>query len=173
MTTVFIVQGEHYSVPGRPLSVHRTRELAYARALDLVNIILADLGRKLATDWREGLARIKKSPAGDESDVWVEEHYPDGIIGSTVDDSEPGDALPVPKPYKLTAMNMKRRRWTEQALATFATATGQTLKHDEPEIVGDFLADLMHYCAQRGIDFEDRLRNGRMHFSEESQGREG
>lgn len=89
MTTVYIVQGEHYMVPGRPLSVHSTRALAYARALELVNIILADLSLKPATDWREGLERIRKAPAGDEADVWIIETNVDGI-GSSVDDTRPG-----------------------------------------------------------------------------------
>jgi len=92
--TVFVVQGEHYSVPGRPLSVHSTRALAYTRALELVNIILEDLLLRRATDWREGLARIRKVLQVDEADVWIIETPVDGIGSSVVDDSMPRPVIP-------------------------------------------------------------------------------
>jgi hypothetical protein len=163
---VFIVQGEHYSVPGRPTSTHSTRELADARALELINIILWDLALPLASDWREGLGRIKELPSGDEADVWIEEHDLDAV-GCTVDDSKPA-----PITYRRTRMNMRRRQWAHAALSAFGVDTGQHLNTDEQDMVGDLLGDLMHYCEQRDIDFEDRLRSGRMHFDAERTGQE-
>ena len=34
-------------------------------------------------------------------------------------------------------------------------------------LIGDLLANLMHLCDAAGIDFDDRLRNGRRHYDAE------
>ena len=39
---VYVTQGEHFSVPGCPLSVHATEALANAEAAKLVNLMLDD-----------------------------------------------------------------------------------------------------------------------------------
>jgi hypothetical protein len=59
MATVWIVQGEHFSVPGVPISAHGSVDGANAKAAELVNAMLKDTGRvqgkpKAATpsDWR-------------------------------------------------------------------------------------------------------------------------
>lgn len=72
--SVFVLQGEHYSVPGRLLTVHATRASAEARALELVNVLLNDLHKPKATDYAEGLKRVKKAIGGDGADVWIEEY---------------------------------------------------------------------------------------------------
>jgi len=69
--------------------------------------------------------------------------------------------------------NGDRADWAEEALRTF----GQLTRQDEhigsgekaliEEIVGDFLADLMHYCCREGVSFDALLENGRMHHDEE------
>ena len=38
---------------------------------------------------------------------------------------------------------------------------------DPEDRLGDMLCDLMHYCRQNGIDFENELRRGRGHFEAE------
>lgn len=43
---VWIVEGEHYSNPGRVLKVFGTKERAEDEAVSLVNIMLSDMGNK-------------------------------------------------------------------------------------------------------------------------------
>jgi len=43
--TIWTVQGEHFSNPGMPLTVHATEDGANARAAELVSIMLKDTGR--------------------------------------------------------------------------------------------------------------------------------
>lgn len=69
-------------------------------------------------------------------------------------------------------MNETRAQWVEFALAEFMTCTGQEECDGWQEVVGDFIADLMHFCKQRGIDFEVVLTNGRFHFEAEARGEE-
>jgi CheY-like chemotaxis protein len=83
MKPVYIVQGTHYSVPGEVVSVHSTYALAEARALKLVNVILADLHLPSASHWDAGLRRIRNSPGGKEADVSITKHVPDAT-GCTV-----------------------------------------------------------------------------------------
>lgn len=45
-------------------------------------------------------------------------------------------------------------------------------KHDIESSIGDCLADLLHLCAQKKIDFWDRLDSAQMHFSAEALGGE-
>lgn len=69
---VYVVRGVHYSQPGELMSLHSTRALAEARALELVNLILDDLGEPHEVrHWEKGLACIKKAPGGNEADVCI------------------------------------------------------------------------------------------------------
>lgn len=63
--------------------------------------------------------------------------------------------------------NDDRAQWAWNGLERFGKDTGQKMKHDLPEIVGDFLADLMHLCNRDGLDFDERLANGRGHYQYE------
>lgn len=67
--------------------------------------------------------------------------------------------------------NSERASWARQALATFARLTGQDrsgdLQHDLPSVVGDLLADLMHFCRRQGVDFDACLDTARSHHSVE------
>lgn len=74
---VYIVQGEHWDVPGRPLTVHANLASASARALELVNIMLKDLNLPPHVDWRKGFKQVKKAVAKidydhPEPDVWID-----------------------------------------------------------------------------------------------------
>lgn len=65
--------------------------------------------------------------------------------------------------------NDDRAEWAGQALEEFARITGMSMEHDKPEVVGDFLADLHHWCDRNGIDFDDRIRNGAYHYAEDTR----
>lgn len=73
--------------------------------------------------------------------------------------------------YKKTVPNRKRAKWVRRALEQFCLDVGQDLKVEASDAVGDFLANLMHWCAQNNVDFEVCLRNGQTHFADESAGR--
>jgi hypothetical protein len=70
-------------------------------------------------------------------------------------------------------MNDKRADWIARSLGTFIKNTGQTVKEDGyEEIVGDFLADLGHFCDRKGINLQERLDVASHHYGEETD-REG
>jgi len=79
--TVYIVQGDHWSTPGRPMFVLPTEELANAKAAELVNGMLEELELSPCwpdTDWKEGLARVKAEVQAsygeaDAVEVWIDE----------------------------------------------------------------------------------------------------
>jgi hypothetical protein len=75
-----------------------------------------------------------------------------------------------PDPEKL---NDQRAGWAGDALTNFALATNMSVKHDKPEIVGDLLANIMHWCDRNSIDFDERLANARMHYAAETAREEG
>lgn len=70
MTTVFIVEGEHPYVPGRPRSVHATLAGANRAAADLVRVIT----ERDATveNWRDVLAAWGEDNGHSEDDAWVD-----------------------------------------------------------------------------------------------------
>lgn len=41
---------------------------------------------------------------------------------------------------------------------------------DEPELVRDVLADLMHYCTAKGISFTRELESAERHYTAEQAG---
>ena len=65
--------------------------------------------------------------------------------------------------------NADRVLWGELALSSFASESGQSddLTTDPETVLGDLLADLMHFCDARGTDFDSALERGRNHHSEE------
>ena len=95
--TVWIVQGEHFSFPGRPLRVYSTLAKAQARALDLVNMNRQFVGLKPAADplrWEASMETARRKRAHDlgmehvshldddpDSDGWVliTEHEVDAV----------------------------------------------------------------------------------------------
>jgi hypothetical protein len=52
------------------------------------------------------------------------------------------------------------------ALKTYQKETGS----DAEDIVSDLLADLMHLCDKRKIDFEAELERARYHYEAEKHG---
>ncbi len=73
--------------------------------------------------------------------------------------------------------NADRVLWGSLAMVSFAAAAGLRgdLQADPETVLGDLLADLMHWCdAQKAsdrlvgsIDFESALERARYHYSEE------
>lgn len=67
--------------------------------------------------------------------------------------------------------NADRAEWAGKAVHAFAFMTHMDtsgdLEHDKPTVIGDLIADLIHYCDQEKIDFEDVLARGRDHYKEE------
>ena len=73
--------------------------------------------------------------------------------------------------------NSDRSLWGALAVVSFAGATGQSedVQTDPETVLGDLLADLMHWCdAQKSnrnlggsIDFVSALERARDHYSEE------
>jgi hypothetical protein len=69
--------------------------------------------------------------------------------------------------------NEDRAGWAEVACEAFAEITGQDIESDLPEIIGDLIANLLHLADQQGMCVEDRLENGRMHYTAEIEEEEG
>jgi hypothetical protein len=65
--------------------------------------------------------------------------------------------------------NADRAAWALIALQAFSDECGPPLDNegDRDAAIGDLLCDLMHYCNQHGIDFDDRLKSGKFHFEYE------
>jgi hypothetical protein len=67
--------------------------------------------------------------------------------------------------------NADRALWGEFAMVIFADATGLSadLQVDPETVLGDLLADLMHWCDvhTRPVDFDLALRHARHNYSEE------
>ena len=63
--------------------------------------------------------------------------------------------------------NEDRAGWAEVACEAFAAITGQDMENDLPYIIGDLIANLLHLANQQGMCAEERLENGRMHYTAE------
>lgn len=57
--------------------------------------------------------------------------------------------------------------WAAVALEAFGNSTGTHPDDEFDTAVGDFLADLMHLCDKKGVNFEDLLEKGRGHYESE------
>lgn len=66
-------------------------------------------------------------------------------------------------------LNAERAIFGELAIVAFASRTGQAedVAEDPETVLGDLLADLMHFCDAKDVDFEEALRRGRNHHDEE------
>ena len=79
--------------------------------------------------------------------------------------------------------NADRALWGELAVVTFANVTGQSrdVQTDPETVLGDLLADLMHWCdsqktnvsLEESIDFESALGRARNHYNEECEEERG
>lgn len=66
--------------------------------------------------------------------------------------------------------NDNRAAWAATALNAFADVTMMnTAGEDGETILGDLLADLMHWCDRNGVDFNDMLERARDHYEEETR----
>lgn len=43
------------------------------------------------------------------------------------------------------------------------------MRLDIEVVVGDFLANLAHFCDRNNLDLQDRLRNAAMHYNAETR----
>jgi hypothetical protein len=65
---VWLVEAEHWEVPGRRLEAHASLEGAKIAARDIVNLMLNELGLTLEGDWdkwKKAFQRIPKRYRGD------------------------------------------------------------------------------------------------------------
>lgn len=74
--TVYMVQAEHWSVPGQVMKACATEEIAAAQALELLNSMREELDLPAATDLEQGLAELKKAVDeaygnAEELDIWI------------------------------------------------------------------------------------------------------
>lgn len=111
-TVIYLVQGEHWAVPGSPMTASATRAAADAKAAELVNVMLADCqlaADATATNWQEKLLAIRQVRAeeagidydeclssdrseaiaefmgDDDCDVWIDEIPVDGAAPPPAD----------------------------------------------------------------------------------------
>jgi hypothetical protein len=61
-------------------------------------------------------------------------------------------------------MNGERAQYADNAITAFQLTT----RTDIQDAVSDLLADLMHWCDRHGMEFEDELNRGRMHYLAET-----
>src|ERR1700730_6151113 len=89
MDTIFIVEGQHFHVPGIPISAHATIESANKKAADLVNLLLESAKQPKdakADTWEADLLRARNAYAldmgcdldeleneGEVGEVWITE----------------------------------------------------------------------------------------------------
>lgn len=69
-------------------------------------------------------------------------------------------------PYK-EPTNKDRADHAGDHVAVYTRGRGLDPEVDLQSSIGDFLADLMHFCAEEKIDFDRALRQARRHFHEE------
>lgn len=71
---VYILQGEHFHIPGTPITAHATKASANAEAASLVNLMLEDSDIEHCTataeNWKRPLSRLR-TRYDDQCDVWI------------------------------------------------------------------------------------------------------
>lgn len=68
-------------------------------------------------------------------------------------------------------LNDDRAEWAQHALDQFAQLTGMDEgggNEEDETVLGDLLADLMHWCDRHGVDFEAKLAGARANYAEET-----
>jgi hypothetical protein len=67
-------------------------------------------------------------------------------------------------------MNNDRAAWAELAIDALGAATNMVTAGESREtMLGDLLADLMHWCDRNGVDFNFKLEGARMNYEEETR----
>lgn len=67
-----------------------------------------------------------------------------------------------------TPTNAMRAKWADESIQLFARNTGLDTSGDEEETAfKDLLADMRHWCDERGIDFEFHVQNSFHVYQEE------
>lgn len=67
--------------------------------------------------------------------------------------------------------NDDRAVWANTAVNAFADITRmRTAGEDDRTILHDLLANLMHWCDRRDVDFDDVLADARDSYAEETEG---
>jgi hypothetical protein len=59
MTTIYLVQAEHWNVPGRVTKAFATEHGAHCEAIDLVTTMLNDSALEVVGEWEIDLARVQ------------------------------------------------------------------------------------------------------------------
>jgi hypothetical protein len=59
MTMIYLVQAEHWNIPGRMTKAFATESGAHSEAIDLVTTMLNDSGVESAGDWVADLAHVR------------------------------------------------------------------------------------------------------------------
>lgn len=65
-------------------------------------------------------------------------------------------------------MNVERAEQSEQALIAYCPIFKELSQDDREIVCSDLLCALMHWCHQRGVDFEDVRRLAGEHFYAEA-----
>lgn len=81
-------------------------------------------------------------------------------MGGYNEDRLPGDVY-VKKGRDVT--NDDRAEWADKGVRAFQNA----VKTDDESVLGDLLADLMHWADKNNYDFDSALERGRDHYTEE------
>jgi hypothetical protein len=63
-------------------------------------------------------------------------------------------------------MNDSRAEWAGKAIAAFKLETGA----DDEDVLGDLLADLMHWSDRNNYDFQKALSRAQGHYEAETGG---
>ena len=69
MTIIYIVEGEHFSVPGTNMRAFTSEDAATRYAAELCNIILANIGRPAVATWENWQDSLPESAVG--CNVWL------------------------------------------------------------------------------------------------------
>jgi hypothetical protein len=75
-------------------------------------------------------------------------------------------STPAKLPPDPEGKNDNRAAWAGVAIAAFQEVTGT----DDEDVLGDLLADLMHWADRDQYDFDAALTRGRAHYEEETTG---
>lgn len=74
--------------------------------------------------------------------------------------------------YRCHTMNASRAEWAEAGLREFENQCMAGANEDDPTIMGDLVADLMHYCAQNDLDWAAILATAQSHFEFEAENKD-